>query len=600
MAISLRTRPTTSRWLVTLALALGCTPGPATGTDAGASADAPVGAGLTVVPTGATTSATIDGEVGGTLTLTTAEHTYTLEVTPGALSTDTEITLEEVTVVELPGALAVRFSPDGLVFRVPALLSVDAPYDEPMLALAFRAGEPGVEMAFAAPHEDGLAMQVAHFSEAAFVPADAADAALDVEQAAEAAAVTDRSRSQAFGLGTILRGRVSLLVDDAHLRVVELELAARALGDARAEMTLGSLENLNAGSFGPPTVLELVTDLVARLEADALRLHTNLTAPSCAGTDDIAALSDWARAVHRLRAAMMRLAITLPEAALCVSSRLTVTSSPDHLEATTDEVVLSRVALELVGPGTVPEVALVGETLFTFVPTGADGPLDRLAPTGAATDLHYTRPAGAARTPLVTIVVNGHTTDTMLGGLPAPAPVTVSVGEATTFAGAVTVGSSCRTISSTTILCSGGPEGAEVIDSAEYAVGGTLRVTLAGDAVTVEATDLTATRRTDHDVDENHFPLVLTTLVGTPTITGSRDADGRVRARICGPSEVYRRTVDDVCIGSSIEMTTTAEHCWDVVFVPTPAGDPTTLVPEPTTLGCGSEIPSTSGVLTRE
>jgi hypothetical protein len=568
----------------------------AAATDAMTPADAPAGSALTVVPTGATASAAITADAGGTITLTGAAHTYTLEVTPGALASDVEITLEEVTVPELPSALAVRFSPDGLVFDVPALLRVDAPYDAPMLALAFRAGEPGVEVAQAAPRDGGLAMQIAHFSEAAFAPPAEADAALEEDAVTMAATITDLQRSRALGLGTLLNGRVTLLVENASVRVAELEAASIELQSARANVMLLGIEGFDASRFGPPTLGELVASLLATFTTNADRLHANLTQPTCAAGSDVVALDDWARAVHRLRAALSILMIEPEDRALCVSTRLRVTSTPDVLTPTTDEVVLSTVALELVGPATDPRVQLIGESSFTFVPMGADGPRSLDSATGEVTDVHFARPSGTGRPTTVEITVDGRTNDIQLGGLPAPMPVTVRVGEASLYSGTVSASSSCGTTTSTTITCTGGPIIVSVRDLMRESVDATLRVTVAGDLIGVTATSVTTSRFSDHEVDEHPMPSIIDSLDSVASATGSRDGDGRIRVRICGPSTRVT-TVEPECGGSSDMTTSATDACWELLLAESPAGMPTELLPSSTGVGCSLD---SSGTLTRE
>lgn len=598
-----------ARALASLAaiLAIACSSPAAPVTDAGPRDDAgaaPDGGGLvalTVVPTGARASTPIAAAEGGTITLAGAEHTYTLEITPGALAADTEITLEEVTVPELPSALAVRFSPDGLVFDIPALLRVDAPYDEPMLALAFRASEPGVEMSFAAPLE-GLAMPIEHFSEAALVPAADAGPALDAEQAAEVAEVTETARSQGLGLGNLLLGRITLMVDEfgPFGRVIDYEIAATELDRAEASMMVATLEDQNARRFGSQPVLEVIDALKTMLVTKVTELHANITADRCAGSADVITILDWARVVHRLRAAMGEHGIVLPQPTLCATTRIRVMSTPDHLEPATDEVVLSRVVLEIVGPGASPGAELIGVSFFTFAAVGASGPTDVPSATGELTDVRFLRPAGPARVPAVTITIGGHTSDTMLGGLPTPAPVTVRVTEPASFAGHVDVSSSCGTVSTTPIDCGGGPFAAEVRDLGGYAWSGDLRVSVAGDAVAVEATSVLGSRYAIHEVNENVMPSVDETLDSVATASGTREPDGRIRVEVCGPTTETTRRYPDACGSPSSDSTRATTACWQLLVAPTPAADPTELAPAPIVLGCGSEMPSASGTLARE
>lgn len=583
----------------TVLTAIGCSGPPAPPPDdAAASPDAPPAAGaLTVVPTGASATAAITADGGGTITLAGAAHTYTFEVTPGALASDVEITLEEVSVPELPSAIGVRFSPDGLVFDVPALLRVDAPYDQPMLALAFRAGEAGVEVAHAAPRDGGLAMQIAHFSEAAFVPPDEADAALDDDAITMAATIVDLQRSRALGLGTLLNGRVTLLVENASVRVPELEAASIELQSARANMMLLGIEGFDATRFGPPTLEELVASLLATFTANARRLHTNLTQPTCAGSGDIIGVDDWARAVHRLRAALSILMITPEDRELCVTTRLAVTSTPDVLTTTTDEVVLSTVRLEIVGPASDPRVQLLPGASFTFVPIGADGPRSLHSDTGDLHDVHFVRPMGTGRPTTVEIMVDGRTNDIQLGGLPAPTPMTVRVGEAAVYSGSVSASTLCSAVTPATITCSGGPIIVDTRELSNESVSAMLRVTVAGDTIGVTASSASGSRLSSHEVDEHPMPSVADTLDSVASATGTREADGRIRVRICGPSSRVTRREPE-CGGSADVMMATVDACWELLLTENPAGMPTELVPSPVVVGCsGGE---TTGTLVRE
>jgi hypothetical protein len=553
---------------------------------------------LTVVSTGRTATVAIDAEAGGNIELAGASRTFVLEITPGALAADTEITLEEVTVPELPGAMALRFAPDGLVFSVPALLSVDAPYDEPMLALAFRAGEPGIEMEFAAPHEGGLSMQIAHFSEAALAPADEASAALDEEQRADAMDA-DTFRSKAFGLGAILRGRITSLVEAADDRVSEMRIAGDELSRIEAQVELATLEDANASPFGPPTLRELVDELLETFRARALALHERLTEPRCVANDEIVGVRDWAIVVNDLRAVMMRLAIPFPATARCVHTRLSVASSPDRLSPSVDAVTLTRVVLELVGPGDTPEVALAGESLFTFVATGASGATDRLSLSGELSDVVFARPA-EPRPPEVTIVVNGHSADTMLGALPRPEPITVRVAEPRVFAGAISLSTSCTNITAPrTIECPGrtlfGPD----IITDSYLLDGGLRVTLAGDLITVEAGEIAATRNHVVITGEDVTLGIDHVLTAAPVATTVPMPGVGVRVRLCGPGAETTRT-EEICSGDATESTAMLELCVELVLTPTPATDPTEIVPSAVLLGCADETTSVSGVLVPE
>lgn len=558
---------------------------------------------LTVVPTGARISQPIDADDGGTITLSTATRTYTLEVTSGALASDAEITLEEVTIPELPSALAVRFSPDGLVFQVPALLTVDAPYEVVTLGLAFRAGAPGVEMVHAAPHQGGLAMAIEHFSEAGFVPADEAVPVLDDEQAAATAAVTSRSESVAYGLGTLFRGRIARLVERADLRISELIDAATALESARAEMMLASVEGHDARPSGPPTVGALAEDASAEFRRRALLLYGKLTRPTCDPGRDVAELDDWARAVHRLRAALSVLALTPPpDAELCVSTRLAVLASPTSLAPTTDEVVLTSVTLELVGPGSEPEVQPLELATFGFAATGATGPDELASATGTAHDVRFTRPSGPDRPPVVSVVVTGHTTDTQLGALPQAPPVTVVVAEPAAYGGTVALNAVCRTPSTVSVTCGDVTTACEVFDITQYSIEATLRIVDAlGGAPTAAVTAVHALRSTDHEVCESHAPYRSETLDASVSTTVVRQSDGRLVVSVCGPTATAVVS-EDLCTGANTDSTGTSEGCFDLILRPTPTGAtiPERFVPDPpATPGCAA-APSLGGELLPE
>jgi hypothetical protein len=561
---------------------------------------------LSAQSTGASVSSAIVAADGGTLMLTTPSHTYRLEISPGALAANTEIGLEEVTVDELPGAVAVRFSPDGLVFEVPALLSVDAPYDEPMLGLAFEAGTPGVEMVAAAPLDGGRAMAIEHFSEAAFTPPEAATPALDEEQKELAAQVASVSESKAYGLGYIYRGRLAELIQHASVRIAELDAASKALTEARAEMALASVENHNAQPSGPPTVLELDQQAQAEFERQAQKLYENLTKPTCFAGADVVAVEDWAYAVEDLRTRLQVLGLDPSEPReLCLTSRISVASSPATLTPETNDVVLDTVALELVGPGSSPAVQKLGGAVFDFTATGATGPSTLTADaTGIVTNVHFTRPPAPDRPSSVEVVVTGRTTQIDLGKLPPPPPQTVIVSAPASYSGVVSTHADCASgFTSATTDCDGQPNGCnEVRDVQSLSVMAGLRLTNSFAAFPqVEVTDVHAIRYQDHEVCERHHPSISDTLDAVSLATATRQPDGRLLVRLCGPA-LHREYMENLCVGPDNLTEVVAETCFDLTLRPEPAGasPPERYVPEPPTeLSCAPS-PSASGELTKE
>ncbi len=385
--------------------------------------DAPRG--LEVVGTGQSAAALATTDDGGTVVLTTDASTYVLDIPPDALATNTVITIEEVTVPALPGSHAVRFSPDGLTFAAPALLTVDRPYDRTLLGLQFRAGVPGVEMQVASPAGSQTTMLVHHFSEGAITDPETA-APLLTEEQREQASFDANETATAQGLFARYHAFVVPAIERARFREVEVDRALRLLNEWKADVALSAIENIGVATDGGVTTFaELATEGREQLVDNTLALYNDRTAPSCIPGRDVSGVTDWARVMLALQADLALLDTTIPARGSCFVSRIVLTG-PTQLAASDDTFTVNA-RWELEDKNGVVELA--GRSIFDFAVEGASEPdTNTVTSVTGETSRLLTRPS--VNRPLgVRIVATAFTDETQLEGLPAPEPGVLQVQE---------------------------------------------------------------------------------------------------------------------------------------------------------------------------
>lgn len=371
--------------------------------------------------TGETVAAVASVDGGAILTLTSANHTYVLDIGPEAVSEDVEITMEEVTIPALGGAPGVRFSPAGLVFAQPAVLTIDvaeAP-GEVMVGLLFEEGVAGVEEQFAAPTSSGYSMLVPHFSTGTITGAATAAPALTEEQRRNLVGVESARQAVAKALADRYVARIEPDIARGRFGVAALRAASRELSNWKVDVDTAGVGNVVVGNLpGQPTLGALFQSGSDQLAQNLTLLYRDRTAPKCERGREVFDLRDFARVVTELQAIAAELIVTLPANSMCVSTELIVSGTPTALTSGDNEVRVSA-ELRLVGFDGTREP--IGPALVLFDATGATGPTDVTTETGVVPAQVFTRPS--QNRPLgVKVVVTAVSSDIQLGALPEVAP----------------------------------------------------------------------------------------------------------------------------------------------------------------------------------
>lgn len=381
-------------------------------------------------PVGASTVATL-GVEGGDIVLVGTSHTYTLHVPPTALIEDTAFQLSEATLAGAPDVAVVRFEPAGLVFEVAAVLDVDrAPAGALLLGLAFYAGSPGAALSFPVV-EDGVAsMTIEHFSEAAVGDAATLTNVLDEPDRALVADVEDATETAAQALGDRYRGVVDPALRQAHRSLAKWRLAKERYDAWKIQVQQAAAEGESATVRGQQTLGDLFDVGLDTLHAQGRALLADRTSPDCIPGTEVKALLDWARVPAAILAELQLASVVVDAPELCVTRRVTGTLDPAAMTSSTDELTL-ELNHEIVGPD--GEVELIEGSEFSIDATGATGPTSVAALSGFADGLVFTRPEGASRRRGITLTVTASTV-TPVQGLPAAAPLTLTLSEPMTLA----------------------------------------------------------------------------------------------------------------------------------------------------------------------
>jgi|GEM_PF-3016298 len=364
---------------------------------------------------GAPVTATLDGS-GGTITVSAGGHTMVLDVPAGALAEATTISVEPVELPGLKGAPAVRFSPDGLRFALPATLIVSpAPEGQVLIGLTFSAGSTVGELAFTSPVEGGgVSIPIAHFSSAAVARREALRARMSAEDQALVDAVGDQTEAAALGLGDRLRRVIEPAVARAGGSVARLASASAVLGSWQA-----AVQALDIGA--EPTAVrgaETFTSASTRLQASLLTTAQTLTAafhqPLCSDpANEVHTVSDWLVLRALTSSVVQLMGGEPPSQAQCAHYEIVVDGDP--VLAAGDPNLSLDVGFDLVA--TTGQRERTGHVRFSFGVTGADSPgvIDSI--TGTAEALRFSRPMTDPRPHAIVVTVDADSEDARKWGL---------------------------------------------------------------------------------------------------------------------------------------------------------------------------------------
>lgn len=334
---------------------------------------------MQTIATGQETSALVTADEGGTLELITERFTYSLDISPGAVTEDVTITMREATSPQLPSAAIVQLEPDGLQFAIPIRFTANIkPGDDVIVGLNFEEEARIAEAVLAAPSTGGgFSMPVSHFSNAALTPRRPALSHLDPEgNIVVSAAGLD---ALAFGLGEEFHRVVLPQIEEIPRSQDAYSHARVTLEEWSVRVEVAGLQEHEDAPGSAITLGDRVEEARARFFAALDSVYRDRMAPRCIAGRDIIEENDllgWFEASTFFSAEMQNAGIEVPALEECAQFRL-VLQGPATL-AGTDETVTLSTRLELVGPTGVV-IGVPNITSFAVQGAVAVGPVDVLS-----------------------------------------------------------------------------------------------------------------------------------------------------------------------------------------------------------------------------